>query len=121
MAIQIRRREFVVCLLSLTQPVYAQTSNTKLKIGYIHPATIDPNSPVMSILQPVWQKLGYREGDTILLRTAQGDNARLPALVTELLDLKVDALIVIGPQAIRVARAATSVTPLIALDLETSR
>jgi putative tryptophan/tyrosine transport system substrate-binding protein len=86
----------------------AQTPNTPRRIGYLHPATIDPGSPVMSILQPTWRKLGYVEGETILLRTAQGDITRLPGLVAELLGLKVDVLIMVGPQAVRVARAATA-------------
>lgn len=97
----------------------AQTPNAPRRIGYLHPATIDPGSPVMTILQPAWRKLGYVEGETVLLRTAHGDITRLPGLVAELIGLKVDVLIVVGPQAVRVARAATAVTPILALDLET--
>jgi putative ABC transport system substrate-binding protein len=95
-----------------------QLSNARRKIGYIHPATIDPASPVMSILRPRWRELGYVDGETILLRSAQGDITRLPALVAELLGRGVDVLIVVGPQTVRAAREATSVTPIIAMDLK---
>jgi hypothetical protein len=52
----------------------------------------------------------------ILLRSAQGDVARLPGLVAELIGLGVDVLIVVGPQAVQAARAAVSVTPIVAID-----
>src|SRR5688572_4403244 len=117
-----RRRTFLGCLATAVAGkgmARAQTPNTLRKIGYLHPATIDPGSPVLSILRPVWRQLGYVEGETFLLRSAQGENARVQALVAELIGLKVDALIVVGPQALRVARAASTSTPILALDLET--
>ena len=72
----------------------------------------------MSMLRPRWRELGYVEGETILLRSAQRDIARLPALLAELIGLGVDVLIVVGPQAVQAARAATSTVPIVALDLE---
>jgi putative ABC transport system substrate-binding protein len=115
------RRTFLYWLfcVATTKPAAAQTSNRQRRVGYIHPATIDPDSALMTMLRPKWRQLGYVEGETILLRTAQGDIARLPALVEELLGLGVGVLIVVGPQAVRAAHAATSSVPLIGIDLET--
>ena len=121
-----RRREFIGFVggavtwpLAVATVGRAQSSSAPRKIGYVHPATVDPGSPVISMLRPAWRQLGYIEGETILLRSAQGDSARLPGLVAELIGLEVDVLVVAGPQALRAARAATSVTPIVALDLET--
>jgi putative tryptophan/tyrosine transport system substrate-binding protein len=117
-----RRRTFLLCLscaVAATRSAEAQTSSAQHKIGYLHPATIDPGSSLMSVLRPRWRQLGYVEGKTILLRSAQGDITRLPGLVAELIGLGVDVLIVVGPQAVRAARATTSTTPIVALDLET--
>jgi putative ABC transport system substrate-binding protein len=71
------------------------------------------------MLRPRWRQLGYVEGETILLRSAQGDITRLPGLVAELIGLGVDVLIVVGPQGVRAALATTSTIPIVALDLET--
>lgn len=117
-----KRRDFIsgfAAAIAASSHARGQPSNARRKIGYIHPATIDPASPVMSILRPRWRELGYVDGETILLRSAQGDITRLPALVAELLGRGVDVLIVVGPQTVRAAREATSVTPIIAMDLET--
>jgi putative ABC transport system substrate-binding protein len=117
-----RRRTFLCCLLgavAATRPTNAQISSAPRKIGYLHPATIDPGSPLMSMLRPKWRELGYVEGETILLRTAHGDVARLPGLVAELVSLGVGVLIMVGPQAVRAARAAAPATPIIGIDLET--
>lgn len=117
------RREFIGGLAGAAAwPLAAraqQPSRERPKIGYLHPATIDPTSPVVSILEPTWRQLGYRQGETILLRSAEGDNGRLPGLITELLYRKVEVLMVVGPEALRLATAATSEIPIIALDLET--
>jgi hypothetical protein len=79
-----QRRTFLYWLfcVATARRATAQTSNLLRKIGYFHPATIDPDSPLVSMLRPGWRQLGYVEGETILLRTAHGDIARLPALTT---------------------------------------
>jgi putative tryptophan/tyrosine transport system substrate-binding protein len=76
-----RRRTFLCCLVgavAAARPARAQISSAPRKIGYLHPATIDPESLMMSNIRPKWRELGYVEGETILLRTAQGDVARQP-------------------------------------------
>jgi putative tryptophan/tyrosine transport system substrate-binding protein len=96
----------------------AETRSAPGKIGYIHPRTIAPNHPTLTILRPVWQSLGYTIGETVLLRSPEDDPARYPELVTELIKLGAGVLIVIGPEAVRAARKVSSV-PVVAIDLET--
>src|SRR5690348_4384651 len=101
-----KRREFIALAggavaWPAVQDAKAQSSITHGKIGYLHPATVDPASPMISMLRPRWRELGYVEGETILLRSAQHDLARLPALVAELIALRVGVLIAVGPQAVQ--------------------
>lgn len=116
-----KRRDFVRLLSGgavWSSLAHAETRAPPGKIGYIHPRTIAPNNPTITILRPVWRSLGYTNGESILLRSANDDPKRYPALVSELMELGAGVLIVIGPEAIRAARKVASV-PIVALDLET--
>ena len=66
------------------------------------------------------QELGYVEGQTIALelRHAEGRPEALPRLAAELVHLKVDVLVAIGPAAVRAANDATGSIPIVALDFE---
>jgi len=124
----IRRREFIslvgsagVLFVTKSAP-FAQTSR---KIGYLHViAGRDWEAPValsnlFLSMRPVWQRLGYIEGESVILRGSEGDPQRLPELAAELINLKVGVLIAVGPAALRVANQATKTTPIVAIDLET--
>lgn len=89
------------------------------KIGYLHPLTIDTRLSLLSALLKRGQELGYVEGETILLRSAQGDLSRLPDLVRELVGLGVGALVVVGLPATRAALSVAPDMPVVAIDLET--
>jgi putative tryptophan/tyrosine transport system substrate-binding protein len=58
---------------------------------------------------------GYVEGKNLLIewRFADGELARLPALAAELVQLKVDAIVASGPQAVRAAQQATTTIPIV--------
>jgi putative ABC transport system substrate-binding protein len=114
------RRSAAATLLTLALApglARAETRPVPGKIGYIHPRTIAPDHPTMTILRPVWQSLGYSIGETVLLRSAEDDPKRYPDLVAELIKLGTGVLIVIGPEAVRAAGRAASV-PIVAIDLE---
>ena len=116
-----RRRTVTAALLSLAiapRLAGAETRAAPGKIGYIHPRTVAPDHPTLAILRPVWQSLGYKIGETVLLRSADDDPQRYPALAAELIGLGAGVLIVIGPEAVRAARKVSTV-PIVAIDLET--
>jgi putative ABC transport system substrate-binding protein len=116
-----RRREVIAGLASVgAAPSFprAQAVRPPGKIGYLHPKTIDPAAPTLAILKPVWQRLGYSEPETVLLRSAEGDPDRLPALVAEMIAAGANVLIAVGPAAVKAASAARTV-PVVAIDLET--
>jgi putative ABC transport system substrate-binding protein len=106
-------------LLGAPIAVCAQVRRPVRKIGYLHSRTIAPDHATLIALRPAWQALGYVEGETVLLRSAEDDASRVPALVAELIGLGAGALIVVGAAAVRAASQATRTTPIIAIDLET--
>ena len=61
------------------------------------------------------RELGWIEGQTlaIVYRDAEGSPSRFHALAAELVQLKVDAIVVTGPPAIRAAREATDTIPIV--------
>jgi putative tryptophan/tyrosine transport system substrate-binding protein len=52
------------------------------------------------------------------VHASEGDPAKLPALADDLVARKVDAILAISPLAVRAAKAATTVIPIVANDLE---
>src|SRR5215831_4236776 len=63
------------------------------------------------------QNLGYIEGKNIVIeyRSAEGDQERIAGLVTELVQLKVDVLIITSSPGVRAAKQATKTIPLVIL------
>jgi len=61
------------------------------------------------------QEFGYVEGQNLLVerRFADEQDARLPALVAELVSLRVDLIVAAGTLAIRAARDATDTIPIV--------
>ena len=59
--------------------------------------------------------LGYIEGKNILIdyRYAEGKADRIPSLVAELVQLKVDVLVVGSPGAVQEAKQATKTIPIV--------
>jgi putative ABC transport system substrate-binding protein len=96
----------------------SQTRQRSL-IAYIHQRTIIPNHGTLSSLRRAWTPLGYVEGETVLLRSAEDDPSRIPGIVRELEELGVKVLFVVGGEAVLAASRATTRTPIVAIDLET--
>ena len=78
-------------------------------------------SPTLSAFTQGLRDLGYVDGKNISIdiQSAGGKPSALPGLAAELVQRKVDIIFASGPAAIRAARGATSVAPIVALDLET--
>jgi putative ABC transport system substrate-binding protein len=106
-------------LLAAPGAPWAQSPRPPGKIGYLHPRTVAPDHPTLVILRRAWQALGYVEGQSVLLRSAEGDERRLADLVHELIGQGAEVLIVVGAAAVRAASQATRSVPIVAIDLET--
>ena len=61
------------------------------------------------------RELGYVEGKNLVIewRSAEGNNERLPGLATELVNLKVDVIVVAGTPAASAAQKATTTIPIV--------
>jgi len=64
--------------------------------------------------------LGYIDGKNIVIeyRGAEGKLERIPGIVAELVQLNVDVLVVLIPQAIRAAKQATKTIPIVMVTQE---
>jgi putative ABC transport system substrate-binding protein len=116
------RRQFLAALgvatLSLPIRAGAQPRTPLPRIGYVSVGSRD--GVTAAALDHGLRELGYVHGQTALLemRYGNGDVSRLPALIQELLALKVHVLVATSPYGIRAALQATRTVPLVGLDLE---
>jgi ABC-type uncharacterized transport system substrate-binding protein len=103
-------------LLALGVSVEAQQPVKIPRIGYLS-ATGEANNPGPQVeaFRQGLRDLGYVEGKNILVecRYLEGKLDRVPALLAELLQLKVDVLVVTALTAIRAAKQATKTIPIV--------
>jgi putative ABC transport system substrate-binding protein len=117
------RRRFLLTSLAgaLAAPISAeaQPASRVPHVGYVTSAARSIN---VDAFDQGLRELGYTIGQDIIVeyRFAEGRLDRLPALVDELLRLKVDVLYAPSPQALRAARHATRTVPIVGVDLETN-
>jgi putative ABC transport system substrate-binding protein len=103
-------------VLLITAPVTQAQQPAKVpRIGIV---TFQPLSGIASRQQAFLQglrELGYVEGKNIALeyRSAEGKFDRLPALMAEIVRLKVDIILSHGPTTTRAAKKATSTVPIV--------
>ena len=87
------------------------------RIGYVS-GQGDPKAPgpLVEGFRQGLRDLGYVEGKNILVEyryTVEGGVDRVPGLVTELVQLKVDVLVATSTSAIRAAKQATKTIPIV--------
>ena len=77
--------------------------------------TAGPNDPIIERIRQELRTLGYVDGQSIRIenRGAQGQFDRLPRLAQELVELKVDVMIVGGESIARAAKQATTTIPIV--------
>ena len=94
----------------------AQQPGKVPRIGYLS-GSGDPNTPGPQVeaFRQGLRDLGYIEEKNILLeyRYVEGKQDRIPSLVSELVQLKVDVLVVVPLTSIRAAKEATKTIPIV--------
>jgi len=105
-----------VLLLAPSFSVQAQQPKKVPRIGFLA-GSGDPNTPGPEVeaFRQGLRDLGYIEGKNILVeyRYAEGKRDRIPGLVTELVQRKVDGLIFGDTSAILAAKQATKTIPIV--------
>src|SRR5439155_7611511 len=110
--------DLAICAMVFALSVSAQAQQaTKMpRIGYVS-GSGDPNTPgpLVEAFRQGLRELGYIEGKNILVeyRYAEGNVDRLPSLVVELVQLKVDVLVSSQSPGIRAAKQATKTIPIV--------
>jgi ABC-type uncharacterized transport system substrate-binding protein len=105
-----------VLLLFPVHSVFAQQAPKIPRIGFVS-ATGDANNPGSNVeaFRQGLRDLGYFEGKNILVeyRYAEGNQDRIPGLVAELVQLKVEVFVVGAQASIRAAKQATKTIPIV--------
>ena len=95
--------------------VHAQQSAKVPRIAYVGGTALAANADRVEAFKQGLRELGYVEGKNIVVewRFADGEESRLPALVAELVRLKIDIIVAGGPSVTRAAQKATSTIPIV--------
>ena len=85
------------------------------RIAYLGATSLTANAARVEAFRQGLRELGYVEGKNIAieLRSAGGEQGRLPALVAELVRLKIDIIVSGGPSVTRAAKKATTTIPIV--------
>jgi ABC-type uncharacterized transport system substrate-binding protein len=120
----VRRREFIALIggAAAAWPLAARAQQTtkSRKVGLLHSGeSTVVNMRVAAIREglngpDIQRDLSFE----IIVRLADGDVSRLPALATDLVNNPVDAIVAAAPPAVQAAAGATTSIPVIAIDLE---
>ncbi len=105
----------VLGLLAGPLPAEAQQTGKIPRIGLLSTATRTGTARLTDAFREGLRELGYVEAKTIALeiRWAEGKLNRLAALASELLQLNVEIIITGGAPALRAAKKATSLVPIV--------
>ena len=98
-------------------PCDAQPATTTFRVGYLTPVAQPARE---ELFRQELKRLGYVEGRNLVIeyRSAGGNFERMPALVAELVDLRVDVIAVRATQAALAAKKAAGTIPIVMIGVE---
>jgi len=106
---------YAICalLVAFCASAGAQEHGKTPRVGLLRPGS--PPDPYVDAFRHGLRDLGHVEGRTIALeyRWADGKAARLPALATELIELKVDVIVTQGESMTRPVKKSTDTIPIV--------
>jgi putative tryptophan/tyrosine transport system substrate-binding protein len=82
------------------------------RVGFLSPV---PLTHLFEAFRQELAALGHRDSHELVIepRSAEGQYARFPALVTELVDLRMDVIAVVGAVTVRAVKQVTSTIPIV--------
>ena len=115
------RRDFLAAIsssaLGAPKAVEAQQAGRVYRLGMLQQSAPVParQGTALDSVTTILGKLGYVEGRNLVVerRYADGDFDRLPGLARDLVQLKADAIVPVGPYSIRAAKDATTLIPIV--------
>jgi putative ABC transport system substrate-binding protein len=104
----------LVFLCTFCKGAEAQQPDKIPRVGFLTTSISSTTDRVDAFRQGL-RELGYSEGKNIIIefRSAEGKLDRLPSLVTELMRLRVEAIVSGGGTVTRIAKEATATIPII--------
>jgi putative ABC transport system substrate-binding protein len=105
----------VVLGILLSPPAHAPQKVKMYRIGFLGNSTAALEADLVGPFRDGLRDLGYDEGRNVLIeyRWAEGKYERFPALIAELIALKVDVLVTAGTPATLAVKKATTSVPLV--------
>jgi putative ABC transport system substrate-binding protein len=102
-------------LFGLSFSAYAQQPGKVFRIGILDPTTASGSAVVWETLRQELSKLGWIEGKNVAFHYRFGENNSAPvnAFAAELVNLKVDLIMVLGRAAGVAAKNATTAIPIV--------
>jgi putative ABC transport system substrate-binding protein len=115
------RRGAMIALAALSVP-FSSLSQTSLhihRIGFLVPRSSANFKGRVEAFQTGLRELGYVEGKNLAVewRFADGEYGRLPALANELIQSKIDVLVVDSTPGAKAAHAATTTIPIVMISV----
>jgi putative ABC transport system substrate-binding protein len=106
-------------LFALSVPANAQEPKKVPRIGFLLARSPSSNPARIEAFRQGLRELGYVEGKNIIIerRHHEGKLDRFPALAAELVRLKVDIIVTLGPPAARAAKEATVTIPIVMMQV----
>jgi len=104
-----------VALVAVAVIAEAQQSAKVPRIGYLSNTSASAGSARYEAFRQGLRELGYVAGRNVVIehRSTEGKSDRLPALVAELVRLKVDVIVAAGTLGTRTAKEATTTIPIV--------
>jgi len=106
--------------LAISSAVWAPAGNAQqlgkvVKVGYLGPSSPTLERVQVEAFKQRLHELGLVEGKDViyLFRWAEGNDARLPTLASELVELKPDAIVTTGTPGTLAAKRASSSIPIV--------
>jgi len=100
-------------LFALGSPAEAQQSAKIPRVAYLSNARFSEIPYRVEGFRQGLRELGYIEGKNIVVEWREGTNDQIPALVAELIGLKVNIIVAAAGSLTRAAKAATSTIPIV--------
>ena len=114
---QVRRRRFLIATVALLAAslARAQPAGKVYRIGFLGNSTAALEVNLVGPFREGLRDLGYVEGRNVLIeyRWAEGNYERFPALIAELIALKVEVIVTAGTPASLAVKDATTSIPLV--------
>ena len=105
----------IIALMVAGSAAQAQQPAKIFRIGFLDNSTASGNAPLLEAFRQEMRKLGWIEGKnfTFEYRYAEQKLGRLPELAADLVQLKVDLIMVSGGQPALAAKSATTIIPIV--------